>query len=68
MRDMKYLSLLYGFLGGAILGASLAILDAPESGKDLRKRIKELLKKKGIDFSDDEVEQLVNQISAQIEQ
>jgi len=68
MRDMKYLSLLYGFLGGAILGASLAILYAPESGKDLRKRIKELLKKKGIDFSDDEVEQLVNQISAQIEQ
>ena len=68
MRDMKYLSLLYGFLGGAILGASLAILYAPESGKDLRKRIKELLKKKGIDFSDDEVEQLVNQISALIEQ
>jgi len=68
MNDMKYLSLIYGFLGGAIVGASLALLFAPESGKDMRKRIKELLKKKGIDFSDDEVEQLVNQISAQIEQ
>ena len=68
MRDIKYLSLLYGFVGGAILGASLALLYAPQSGKDLRKRIKELLKKKGIDFSDDEVDQLVNQISAQIEQ
>jgi gas vesicle protein len=68
MRDIKSLSLLYAFLGGAILGCGLALLYAPESGKDLRTRIKELLKKKGIDFSDDEVEQLVNQISAQIEQ
>lgn len=41
---------------------------APEKGSDLRSRIKELLKKKGIDFTDDEVEQLVDQISAQIEQ
>jgi gas vesicle protein len=55
-------------MGGAILGCGLALLYAPESGKDLRTRIKEMLKKKGIDFSDDEVEQLVNQISAQIEQ
>ncbi len=68
MRDLKSLSLLYAFIGGAILGGALALLYAPESGKDLRVRIKELLKKKGIDFSDDEVEQLVNQISAQIEQ
>lgn len=68
MKDVKYLSLLYAFMGGAILGAGLALLYAPESGKDLRERIKEMLKKKGIDFSDDEVEQLVNQISAQIEQ
>ena len=68
MRDMRSLSLLYAFIGGAILGAGLALLYAPESGKDLSTRIKELLKKKGIDFSDDEVEQLVNQISAQIEQ
>ena len=68
MRDMKSLSLLYAFIGGAILGGALALLYAPEPGKDLRQRIKELLKKKGIDFSDDEFEQLVNQISAQIEQ
>ncbi len=65
---MKQISLLYAFLGGAILGCGAALLFAPESGKDLRTRIKEMLKKKGIDFSDDEVEQLVNQISAQIEQ
>ncbi len=64
---MKGLSLLYAFLGGALVGASAAILFAPEKGSDLRSRIKEMLKKNGIDFRDDEVEQLVKQISAQIE-
>ena len=64
---MKGLSVLYAFSGGALVGCAAAILFAPEKGEDLRARIKELLKKKGIDFSDDEVEQLVRQISAQIE-
>jgi len=50
------------------VGASIAILFAPAKGEDTRKRIKDLLKKKGIDFTDDEVERLVDQISAQIEQ
>ncbi|MBP5498198.1 MAG: YtxH domain-containing protein [Muribaculaceae bacterium] len=65
---MKSLSVLYAFLGGAIVGCVAALLFAPEKGSDLRARIKEILKKKGIDFTDDEVEQLVEQISAQIEQ
>ena len=64
---MRGLGLLYAFLGAALVGASAAILFAPEKGSDLRSRIKEMLKKHGIDFSDDEVEQLVKQISAQIE-
>ncbi len=65
---MKALNLLYAFLGGAIVGCTAAVLFAPEKGTDLRNRIKTLLKKKGIDFTDDEVEQLVEQISAQINQ
>ena len=65
---MKALNLLYAFLGGAIEGCATAVLFAPEKGTDLRNRIKTLLKKKGIDFTDDEVEQLVEQISAQINQ
>ncbi len=64
---MKTLSILYAFLGGAVVGCTAALLFAPEKGSDLRTRIKEMLKKKGIDFSDDEVERLVRQISAQIE-
>ncbi len=65
---MKQLGLLYAFLGGAVVGCTAALLFAPEKGSDLRSRIKEMLRKKGIDFSDDEVERLVRQISAQIEE
>ena len=64
---MKQLGILYAFLGGAVVGCAAALLFAPEKGSDLRSRIKDMLKKKGIDFSDDEVERLVRQISAQIE-
>lgn len=59
---------LYSFLGGTLVGFALSILFAPAKGEDTRRRIKELLRKKGIDFTDDEVERLVDQISAQIEQ
>ena len=65
---MKKLGILYAFLGGAVVGCATAILFAPEKGSDLRKRIKEILKKRGIDFTDDEVEELVEQISASIEE
>ncbi len=63
---MKYL--LYAFLGGVVVGCGTAILFAPAKGEETRNRIKDMLKKKGIDFTDDEVERLVDQISAQIEQ
>ncbi|MBR6284473.1 MAG: YtxH domain-containing protein [Muribaculaceae bacterium] len=65
---MKQLGILYAFLGGAVVGCAAALLFAPEKGSDLRSRIKDMLRKKGIDFSDDEVERLVRQISAQIEE
>ena len=45
----KTLGILYAFLGGAVVGCATALLFAPEKGEDLRTRIKELLKKKGID-------------------
>ncbi|MGN0211998.1 MAG: YtxH domain-containing protein [Muribaculaceae bacterium] len=64
---MKNLGILYAFLGGAVVGCAAAILFAPEKGSDMRKRIKEILKKRGIDFTDDDVEELVEQISSQIE-
>ena len=67
MLSMKNSGLIYEFLGGAVVGALSAILFAPEKGCDLRKRIKEILKRRGIDFTDDDVEELIDQISAQVE-
>ena len=66
MKEMK--SLRYAFLGCTLGGCGIAILFAPAKGEETRKKIKDLLKKKGIDFTDDEVERLVDQISAQVEQ
>ncbi len=61
---MKSLTLLYAFLGGAIVGAAGALLLAPEKGEELRTRICKLLRKKGIKISDDEVDALVAELSA----
>lgn len=61
------LSLLYAFLGGAILGASVAILFAPEKGEDLRNRIKDMLKKKGLCCCDSELDRLIEQLTNEID-
>ncbi len=60
-------SLLYAFLGGALVGAGVALLFAPERGEDLRRRIKETLRKKGIICSESEIDLLVEQLTAEID-
>lgn len=60
---MKALTLLYAFLGGAIVGTGAALLLAPEKGEDLRNRICKVLRKKGIKISDDEVDALVAELA-----
>lgn len=62
------LNVLYAFLGGAIVGAAAAVLFAPEKGEDVRKRICECLRKKGILCSDNEIDELVEQLTAEIEE
>ncbi len=61
-------TLLYAFLGGAIVGAGAAILFAPQSGDDLRQQIKSLCTKYGLtkDKGEAEVECLVDEITASI--
>ena len=61
------LSLLYAFLGGAILGAGVAILFAPEKGEDLRNRIKDMLKKKGLCCCDSELDRFIEQLTNEID-
>lgn len=60
---MKSLYLISAFLGGAIVGCGAALLFAPEKGEDVRKQIKNLLKRKGIKISDAEVDALVAELS-----
>lgn len=59
------MKLLYAFLGGAIAGAGLALLFAPEKGEDLREQIKEVLRKYGVIPASSE-EEIVDEIVAEI--
>ncbi|WP_368408704.1 YtxH domain-containing protein, partial [uncultured Muribaculum sp.] len=61
------LGILYAFLGGAIVGAGAALLFAPEKGADLRKRIVELLRSKGIICSESDVDELVEQLTRDLD-
>lgn len=59
--------LLYAFLGGALVGCAAAILFAPSDGKEMRGKVKKLLKKKGVKISDSEVDDLVAELAGMSE-
>ncbi|MDE5785896.1 MAG: YtxH domain-containing protein [Duncaniella sp.] len=61
------LNLLYAFIGGALVGAGAALLFAPEKGEELRARIKDILRKKGIICSETEIDALVEQLTTEID-
>ena len=60
---MKSLNILYAFLGGALVGCTAALLFAPEKGENVRAKICDLVKKKGIKISDAEVDALVAELA-----
>lgn len=60
-------TILAAFIGGALVGAGAAILFAPYKGEDMRRKIKEALQKKGILCTDSEIDQLVAQLTADID-
>ena len=63
---MKNLGYIGAFLGGALAGAVIGILVAPESGKDTRSKVtdtvNDFLKKHNIRLSRKDVEDLVDDI------
>lgn len=63
---MKTLSVLAAFLGGAAVGAAIGILFAPEKGEDTRRKIAQALRDKGIKLSRTEMDDLVDQIAAEV--
>ena len=65
---MKGFNVLAAFLGGAAIGAALGILFAPEKGEETRRKIKDILREKGINLSRSEMDDLVDKIAAEVKE
>jgi gas vesicle protein len=62
------LGILAAFLGGAIVGGALGLLFAPESGEVTRKKLADVLEKKGIKLNDFELDELISCFKSKNEQ
>lgn len=63
---MKALNIVAAFLGGIALGAAAGVLFAPDKGEETRRKIAEILRQKGIRLNRAEMEELVDQIAAEV--
>lgn len=64
---MKPLHVILSVIGGAVAGAAVGFLLAPEKGEDTREKILKLLKDKGICLKKNKMEELVDEIEDHIE-
>lgn len=65
---MKAIHVISAVIGGAIAGAAVGLLIAPEKGQDTRKKIMKYLKEKGVILKKNKMEELVDEIEDQLEQ
>lgn len=61
---MKGFNVLTAFLSGALVGAAFGILFAPERGTETRDKIAEILRKKGIKLSKEDLCDLADELAS----
>lgn len=64
---MKPLHVICAVIGGAIAGATVGLLVAPEKGSETRKKIMRVLEEKGIRLKKSKMEELVDEIEEELE-
>ena len=64
---MKPLHVILAVIGGAVAGATIGLLFAPEQRCDTRSRIAQILKEKGVNLKGKKLDELVDEITEQVE-